>query len=156
MSRSPWRSFPTHFPLEALPPFPKYFHCFLRQVLTRPSVLSFPSNSRQLAASSSPEYRHEGIGEACEPCGPIGFQPAEEQSGCAYNKRAGKPLSSAGLAAHASWDLERARVPLRESALHSMSLASDPTHRVQMGGSEERKVLEVFEEGPWRSAVGST
>lgn len=56
--------------LISFPGFHKYFHCFLWQVLTRPSALSFPSNSRQHAAcsGSSPEYRHEGIGEACEPC----------------------------------------------------------------------------------------
>lgn len=88
--------------------------------------------------------------------GRIGFQQAEEQRGRANNKRAGKPLCSARLTTHASWDLKKPRVPLRESALRSRSLASDPTHRVQKGGSEERKVLEVFEEGPWRPAVGST
>lgn len=136
------------------PDFPQYFHCFLRQVLTRPSVLSFPSNSGQHAScsGSSPEYRHESIGEACEPRSCIGFQPAEEQSGRANNKRAGKPLCSAHLAAHASWDLERPRVPLRESAFRSLSLASDPKHRDQKGGSEERKVLEVFEEGPMEAS----
>lgn len=80
--------------------------------------------------------------------GRIGFQPAEEQHGRANNKRAGKQLCSTRLAAHASWDLETPRIPLRESALCSRSLASGPTHRVQKGGSEERKVLEVFEEGP--------
>lgn len=47
---------------------------------------------------------------------------------------------------------ERPRVPLRESALRSLSLASDPKHRVQRGGSEERKVLEVFEEGPMEAS----
>lgn len=103
-------------------------------------LLKFPADAAR--SSSSPEYRHEGIREACEPRSWIGFQAGREQSWCANNKQRDHcvvPVS------HCPSYLESREIsdsPLRvcTSQWGNLWLLSPP-HRVQISWSGRGKKL---------------